>query len=215
MTVQKHKTILNISDVFSKIQVNRHGQIIESHVTLDSGQVVPLSKNLKRLFALGDLTCSECGCCGTHLQQHFQSHPIGKADVEVWRIMTWSKAGNRISFLNLDHIIPQSHGGTWDNENLRITCEYCNVTRGNHPIVAVQPGFTIGMILDFFNSKVKMKRKTGRLQTLKGMLQKHIKQMKLQCKRVAVDIMFSILKKVLPCIGIQPSDELFAQMISA
>ena len=81
------KTILNISEVFSRIQLNRHGQIASNYVTLESGQVVPLSKNLKRLYALKDLTCAECGCCGTHLQQHFQH--TGELRTEVWRVMTW------------------------------------------------------------------------------------------------------------------------------
>lgn len=206
------KTLLNISDVFSCIEVNRAGHIMHSQITLETGQVIPLSKNLKRLFFQGDLTCADCGCCGTHLQQYYQDHKEGKT--ETWRVMTWSKSGNRISFLNLDHIIAQSRGGTWDKENLRVTCECCNCQRGNTPIVEEPEGISVGEVMNYFNTQVKMKNKAGKLQNIKGMLIKRLRQLKLNIKRVAKEIMISVLKSVLPHVGIQPSDELFAGMIT-
>lgn len=215
MTVQ-NKTILNINDVFSLIQYNKHHQITASHVTLPSGQIVPLSKNLKRIHALGhELTCSVCGCHGTHLQQYFQYDTKTKIKTELWRVMTWSNAGNRISFLNLDHIVAQANGGTWDLENLRVTCEYCNVARGSHPISAEPQGFTIGMIMQHFNSTLKIKKKPAKLKILKKCLVKRLHELKLSCKKIAASILFPLVKSILPRIGVEPKDELFEGLLPA
>jgi hypothetical protein len=33
--------------------------------------------------------------------------------------------------LHVDHILPVSHGGTLDRDNLRVLCSACNLGRGN------------------------------------------------------------------------------------
>ena len=130
------KSILNISEVFSKIGEKDDKGKKKLYVELESGQKVNLTKNLIRLHALGgNYTCSECGCNGTHLQRHLFIDNTKKTNTpqytEVWRMMTWSNAGQCISYLNIDHIIPKSKGGTYEFDNIRVTCEYCNSRRQN------------------------------------------------------------------------------------
>ncbi len=36
-----------------------------------------------------------------------------------------------MSSSTLEHVIPLSHGGGWDKENLRLSCGSCNNERGN------------------------------------------------------------------------------------
>lgn len=37
----------------------------------------------------------------------------------------------------IDHIIPQSAGGTYENENLMPLCQKCNSVRGNKPVADI------------------------------------------------------------------------------
>lgn len=130
-----NKTVLGISEVANLIKgVKVH---LNTKVILPSGQCIPVTKKLALLLSYKDLTCAECGCCGTHLQQHQQRHTNKDGTVsfnETWRVMSYNKKKNCQTFLNLDHIIPKSLGGRLQKSNIRITCESCNATRGDRII---------------------------------------------------------------------------------
>jgi hypothetical protein len=146
------KQILNINDVFSQITPAH----TKYHNILVNGQYVPLSRNLILLHQLSNLTCSMCGCNGTHLQQFFQLTKNGR-ERELWRVMTWSKSFNKISFLNIDHIIPVSHGGKNDLTNFRVTCHECNCARGNsmNTVEMKEPCVTMNDVVQFIRKKFK------------------------------------------------------------
>lgn len=164
------KSILNISDVFSKIGERDAKGKKKLYVELPSGQKVNLSKNLFRLHALGgNFTCSECGCNGTHLQRHLFLDNTKNSKTpqytEVWRMMTWSNAGQCVSYLNIDHIIPKSKGGTYELDNIRVTCEYCNTHRRNHCSASIieqikntwyaNRKFVVNCLKEFITSTIK------------------------------------------------------------
>ena len=101
-------------------------------LTLQSGKTINVSPALSAIARFQHtLFCADCGCNGTHIQSNFMYHPSGYTQ-EYFRVMTWSVAGNKPSFLNLDHIIPKSLGGSNHISNFRITCDYCNTKRGNN-----------------------------------------------------------------------------------
>lgn len=131
MSTQKPKTVLAINDVFSRIPTKKPSKCI---VTLDSGQRIPVTPSLVRIFSLHiihnhSLECSVCGCMATHLQQDFQLQGDG-TNREVWQLKAWNKETQRQVYLNIDHILPRSMGGTFHPTNMRITCSRCNVKRG-------------------------------------------------------------------------------------
>lgn len=132
MSTQKPKTVLAISDVFSRIPTKKPSKCI---VTLDSGQRVPVTPSLVRIFSLHAihnhaLECSICGCMATHLQQDFQLQADG-TEREIWQLKAYSKESQRQVYLNVDHILPRSMGGTLEPLNMRIACSRCNVKRGS------------------------------------------------------------------------------------
>jgi len=206
------KTILNISDVFSLM----HRGIAKSDtVTLPSGQVIPMSNNLIRLYHKGDLTCSECGCCGTHLQQFFTSVQHAKThevtEREIWRVMSYNKHYNTPTFLNLDHIIPKSRGGTWDGHNIRVTCEICNCYRSDKPIVDEyvdgKPTCSLSAIITFLKTKfAKTRNLKVRLQHLQNIVVKRIRHFGMTMKRATWDALSEVLKNALKQIGL-PNDK--------
>jgi hypothetical protein len=129
------KKVVGISEVFSKITP------VSKEVVLESGQAIIISKNLKRLWMLGKpLECEVCGCSGTHLQEH-----IREEQFTTWRVMCWSEEGKRQTFLTLDHIIPKSYGGTYELNNIRITCACCNLLRGNTLLASLSDDRSIAL----------------------------------------------------------------------
>lgn len=44
----------------------------------------------------------------------------------------------QMSTATLEHVIPWSHGGGWEQENLRLSCEACNYERGTEDFSTFQ-----------------------------------------------------------------------------
>jgi hypothetical protein len=68
-----------------------------------------------------DGTPLKCNCCGAEPQFVTYSTANGLKMV----------VGGKKNFLNIDHIIPLSKGGSWDKANLAIMCFNCNIAKGN------------------------------------------------------------------------------------
>lgn len=203
------KQILNIDDVFSKIKPEHTKQ----DAVLVNGQLIPLSRNLLILNQLGNLTCSVCGCNGTHLQQHFAKMHNGSCR-EVWRVMTWSNSHNKISFLNIDHIIPVSWGGPDTLENYRVTCHDCNAARGNTMDVPLpHPGITLSNVVDLIRDKFKTVSK------LKSKIKVFVNSVRKRINDIFLDLtngeVINTLIKCLTFIGIKVQANFFSKLIPA
>lgn len=60
--------------------------------------------------------------------------PCGKSGTITWWRLASGKPGAWVHFsrpLELDHIVPEFHGGTADPDNLQLLCEGCNRRKGH------------------------------------------------------------------------------------
>jgi hypothetical protein len=71
-------------------------------------------------------TCAACGVIGTILMM--DKHPWDKSP--HFNLYHQRKDGSLV-LMTKDHIVPKSHGGKNDLENLRTMCMPCNVWRAN------------------------------------------------------------------------------------
>jgi hypothetical protein len=128
VTTQEIRKVAGISEYARRIRELRddEGMQIQSHVDrpdLKPGEYVLVSAKLKpsvsgrispqlrnRILERNGYTCTLCGA--------------GAGDPDPFN-------PGRTVRLHIDHITPQSQGGTADEDNLRVTCSACNQGRRN------------------------------------------------------------------------------------
>lgn len=215
------KTILNISDVFNAINSKKENCIGYKSSVFIGDTEVEISKNLLRLARKGisQMHCCICGCTGTHLQAHYEQYSKDQYK-KVWRVMVWNSKYQKQSFLNLDHIICASRGGTWDNKNLRVTCFECNNERGNTYIAEEQVGGIIQTeefvkIKDTLNLINKHSQlKTGQFDLIKSKINQRLKSYNanMSFKRVPIEVMKKVVKKTMTGLNINLNSNFYGSL---
>lgn len=193
--------MLPISSVFNKL---KDLPAATSPVRLfipEIGQTIRISRSVRILASLGDMTCSVCGCNGTHLEYSDSRKNEHKKKSFSWKVMSFNKMTNDRTFLNIDHIIPLSKNGTWDSSNLQVTCAVCNSYKGNHIIsneeilTAIQASARISKIIKR-RAEESVSGKIYRLKTVKSILKNHLAITKIRPDKInhQVDIVAGYIK---------------------
>jgi 5-methylcytosine-specific restriction endonuclease McrA len=127
--------LASISDVV-KLYKTRDENIAK--IEIKNAPFLTLTRAKKHLLSEGiehGFECSICKLSATHFQYYDHTSINPGHITHGWQLVGSGfnkRSESAPTYFNIDHIIPQSLGGTWQPRNLRITCANCNTKRGNN-----------------------------------------------------------------------------------